>query len=376
MSLFTLANRTDAETERRPFDDGQPSQLPPVKAWAAVGAVVVALLAYSITKWIAGGHVKSTPTGPTPVPTFMSVGILVTQALLIVACLVVLWRVVIKPWRRDGRPSFDALFAIGITIAGVFNDPVVNYISPIFTWNAKLTNLGCYQCYYPGWMSPSRTLAEPIFWAPTAYFSMMFLLGVWASTILRGLRRRLPYASRVRLLLILFVFMSVFDIPWELLMTYLGIYVMPSAEPHITIFAGHYYQLPLYETLASASWITLLGAARYFRNDKGETLAERGLSTLKATPVRETILRVLAITGMTAAIQFVTFAPWFLVSLKGPAWPADVVNRSYLTTQICGPGTDYLCPGPNNPIPRNTNSTHLTPSGQLVVPHPLPTTTP
>ena len=63
-------------------------------------------------------------------------------------------------------------------------------------------------------------------------------------------------------------------------------------------------------------------------------------------------MRFLAIAGI-ANIFFLTLynMPTAIVVSHGAEWPADHQKRSYLTNEICGDGTDRLCPEPRHPAP-------------------------
>ena len=54
---------------------------------------------------------------------------------------------------------------------------------------------------------------------------------------------------------------------------------------------------------------------------------------------------------------------WFTVNQDD--WPADTVSRSYFVYDLCGPGSEYACPGPDVPIAHN-DSGYLGPDGEFV----------
>ncbi len=54
--------------------------------------------------------------------------------------------------------------------------------------------------------------------------------------------------------------------------------------------------------------------------------------------------------------------------LPGFRWAPDIVNhRSYLRSEICGPGTGYACPG-GTFRSRGGVGAHLNPEGKLIAP--------
>lgn len=119
-------------------------------------------------------------------------------------------------------------------------------------------------------------------------------------------------------------------------------------------------------------WFTVLGAFRYFRNDKGQTFAERGAEKLtKATPTRRAGLRVLAVIGACNALTLAYYVPTYWLAIHSDEWPADITSRSYYT-HVCGNGTDTACPSQKIPIPVGPKSARVTPQGSLLTPAGLP----
>jgi uncharacterized protein DUF5135 len=110
-----------------------------------------------------------------------------------------------------------------------------------------------------------------------------------------------------------------------------------------------------------------MACLRYFKNDKGETLAERGVNAMKISTRRKTALRLLAIVGAMNLCYLGYIVAFNFMGLKGDAWPQDIQTRSYLTGYLCGPGSDQLCPDPTLPVPRQ-GGVHFDPYGKLVIP--------
>jgi hypothetical protein len=124
-----------------------------------------------------------------------------------------------------------------------------------------------------------------------------------------------------------------------------------------------------------SSLFTAVAALRFFVNDRGETIVERGIERLEGPKGRRLAIRVLA---TIAAVHLALFTlyniPNTWIGLHSAPWPADLQKRSYLTDHLCGDGTDRACPGPAVPLIRNDNSAHhggsayMSPTGTLVVP--------
>lgn len=112
-----------------------------------------------------------------------------------------------------------------------------------------------------------------------------------------------------------------------------------------------------------------MGALRYFKDDRGLTVVERGVDTLPISQGRKTLLRFLAISGMLNVLVFCFFnLPNGLIGAHSTEWPRDVQDRSYLTDRLCGEGTDRACPGPTVPLPAGDRSAYMNRDGGLSIP--------
>ena len=352
----------------------------PILAWAVVGAFFDVIAVVAMVGWIRSGQMKRVPPGPSEVPTWMQWTSPIYQAAGMVAMVVVVYLFLIRPWRREGHITTDGLILLAI-VPCVWQDQLINFFQPWFTYNTYLFNLGGWFSHIPGWMSQNGHLqAEPLLWIVPIYVYACFGATVAVSVGLRKVKERWPHLGAFGLLSgcfgVLCVFFSLIEPVW---MT-LGFYTYPGAIKGLTVFHGRYYQYPIYCAILGAVWVTFMASFRYFRNDRGETLAERGLDQLRVTGMKRTGIRFLALSGaMTTA--FMCYAiPGAIIGLYSDPWPKDITSRSYFVHGICGPGAtewiqdenmarngEYACPGPNVPIPRR-NSVHLGPDGKLVVP--------
>jgi hypothetical protein len=117
---------------------------------------------------------------------------------------------------------------------------------------------------------------------------------------------------------------------------------------------------------------------RFFTDDRGRTVVERGLEQVRGGVARQQFVRFLAVFAAASSIFLLIYnvpAQWF--GMHADPWPQDVLKRSYFVGALCGDGTDRLCPDPALPMP-SRNSGHINPGGQLVLPPgaQLPTTVP
>ena len=366
LSAPTAEKPSDRSPQPAALAPMTPTKSKPVVLWAYLGAAFLVLEAYIVAAWILSGDATRTPTGTTPLPGWMKatthgweIGGLVVLAIFIHG-------VVIRPWRREGHITLDGMLTF-VCLSLYWQDPLVNYTQTFATYNAAFINFGSWGPHIPGWLSPNGNLfAEPVFWTAPVYVYLMFGGVILAGWVMRKAHERWPRSSRLRLFLVAWAFLAGMDLLWEPLFMRLGFFSYGSSIRWLTLNHGHYYQFPVYESLLFgacwATWATL----RYFRDDKGRTMVERGADDLRTSPKRQTLTRYLALTGAFNAIYLAVYCiPFQIFPLHADAWPADIQNRSYLTNGLCGPNTSYACPGQQVPIPR-PDSARVGPTGDLV----------
>jgi hypothetical protein len=176
---------------------------------------------------------------------------------------------------------------------------------------------------------------------------------------------RWPRRSGLFLIAVCFVFMMVVDFLIEGMGALrLGFWAY-SGGP-FALNPSHFYKFPLNELFIAAAVFTAPASFIYFKNDHGQSIAERGLDRVDRR--RRGVVQFLAVFAVTQMILLVFFhLPSAVVSMNQSAWPKDVQDRSYLTNHVCGAGTDRACPGPSIPASR-PGSAYVSPSGGLVVP--------
>ena len=269
----------------------------------------------------------------------------------------------------------DGMLVIAFTTLWV-QDPLSHYGGHWFVYNSWLVNFGSWGHQIPGWHSygePGAMVVEPILLIGGVYvyaFTLTMLLG---TAVMRRAKARWPQMGKVGLLSITFATMVAFDIVFEgVIFLPLGIWEYPGGP--LAVFPNTYHAFPLNEILTVSLLFTGVAALRFFRNDKGETLVERGAEQIRS-PRQRTVLRLLAVIAGVHLIMFLTYnVPNYLIGTHPRDWPEDLVKRSYFTNGLCGEGTDRACPGPSVPLTRSYNSfrkhgsAYLGRDGQLVVP--------
>ena len=351
---------------------------PPIKIMAFFGVLLSLFMAYVWGKWITGPNFKRVEPGPTQAPDWMIFALQAFEIGGVLLAGMVIWRCLIRPWRRDGRPSTDGLLVIGFATVW-FQDPFSTYYVNWFTYNTNLINFGSWVQDVPGWVSygsPGHTIAEPIVFIGPSYVYFLMLGVLFGSWVMRTLRKRWPKIQAWQQLIVCFVAMCALDLVAEgLIWMPLGFWSYPGG--HGILFPSTYHKFALEEMIPIGLMFTGLSALRYFRDDKGQMMVERGADKISGQG-RQTIARILAMVAVAQVIFFVTYnGPAMLVAAAAHEWPKDVQQRSYFTNYVCGDQTDRACPGHGVPITRSTDSAYLTPDGQLrpgtaPLPQPVP----
>ena len=301
----------------------------------------------------------------------MKVSLISWQIVIPIVAGYLVWRFVVRPWRREHRVPFDGLMIIAFFFMW-FWDPLSSFTGHWFTYNAYLVNMGSWVSDFPGFLAygePGAMLPEPIILDGPIYMTGFMLGTVFGCWVMRKSEARWPHFGPGRLIGICFVACMFFDLVIE------GLIWMPSgyysyAGGHLSLFPNSYHKFPLHEMIfASALW-TGFSVLRYFKNDKGETLAERGMSNLKLGEGKKTIVRFLALLAAMSVVFNVAFnIPIALfIAPHTSEWPQAVQNNSYFNDHLCGAHTDRKCWGPGVPNARGADTAHINNEGKLVVP--------
>lgn len=352
-----------APAMRQPYVEERPFK--PVKVLAAAGVLALAMEALVIGRWIAGPHFKQTPVGPSSVPTYMKVGLTALTAIGAAAWLACMWFFLIRPWLRERRITVDGMFAITFVLI-YWLDPFGDWVVPQFTYNAWLWNRGSWLPEAGSLMPNAGRIPEPVFLTGPLYLWCIFGVVVGANVLMRKAKARWPQLGTFGMVAGTIGCFIVWDLFWELTFIRIGYWTYPTTPHWLTIFGGNWYRINLTEPMCWGTTWAAFALLRYFKDDKGRTVAERGADQIRTTSRNQSLLRFLAIYG-TCNVFFLLFyiIPTNAIAIHGDSWPKDTLKRSYFTDGVCGAGTGYACPSQGTPIPR-PQSAHLNPAGQLV----------
>ncbi len=339
----------------RPVAVREPRKVVPVKWWAVAGVIAIALQAGIFFHWIfISGNFNETDTGPAEISSFMSASLWFLQTICIVLGIWCLYWFFFRRWKQGEPLGIDSYMIIGIYLVW-WQDPILNYFQNWATYNAYTVQRGSWSSSIPGWLAPnSHNMAAPLLFTIPVYGAVAFVCSLTVAKAMRAARNRYPHVGNVGIVAIGFAICSVIVFACETAFLRLGIYAYPGAIEWMTIFHGEYYQYPLYEWLIFTSIWTTWASILFFRNDKGETVAERGLEELRAkTGKRLDWVRLLSVVGVVNVSFFLVYnLPLQPFALHAEEWPEVFQERTFMLNEMCGTGTDIACSGTDIPIPR------------------------
>ena len=326
--------------------------------WASAGALSTFVILRGLAAWIAGPDFKSSPKGSDPISDTKLFALHCFEAAVFAVGLFMLWRYLVRPLVQERRFTFDGMLIVAVLLM-YFYDPLDNYFNYTFSYNAYFLNFASWAREIPGLQAPNqRFFPEPFLVMGGFYAIFMFGSAVFGCWYMRKVAARHPGASNLRLFTDLFLVVLVLDTVVENVFMRTQFAAYPGVVHSLSVFAGNYYQFPLYEPFIIATFACGMTAIRWFRDDRGHSLAERGIETTRISGRTRTGLRFLAVTGLVHTWFIVGyFVPYNFFALKADTFPP---MPSFLRAGICGEGTDYACPSGSVPIPHN-NSLHIRP---------------
>lgn len=353
MSALPVSQVTQRQT-RGGADDEVAGSWRPVIGWATAGAVLLAFEAIVLARWVFGPNFKSTSPGPDQISRGHQIFFIALQIAVPLAALAALYFWVYRPWRLKGRLTTDGMFTLSAAMV-FFWDMSMNYTSVSLLYNSHLVNRGAWaNGSWPGWVSPNANLLpESLFITIPGYVALVFSQVVLVLWIVRKIKARRPKLGAPATVAFIFVGLVVVDTIIETLLLRTEIYAYPGAIRAITLFAGHTYQVPLSETvLFGGVALGAIACLSHFRDDRGQTVVERGLDKVRVGPRSKQLIKFFAIFGAVHVVFLVLYMvpqQWFAVH-SGP-FPSGY--KSYMVNDMCASGSDgKTCPGPGVPMPR------------------------
>jgi hypothetical protein len=337
MVIDTTGFRTDAAPKAPPIE----RRVRPDRWFSAIGAMSILMAVYLVVAWVASGEFKRTPTGRDPVSAATKAwawGWQVASIVLFLACVAY----VVRRSRREGRLTFDALILIAWTIVIWLDPATTNFFRTQMLYNSYLVNFGSWAPQMPGWLSPNAHLfPEPLIAWGGLYGVTSLGATVIGCNAMRLGKRRWPELGKVGTVLCGLAAIAITDLLLEIFFIRTGLYAYGGAIRSLSLWGGHRYQFPLYESLIFGATWTASAALRYFRDDRGLSIVERGIVETTPPARLKTARRVLAVTGFVTVIYVVYSLVFSLTALWGDPFPTGY--PSYMINGMCGAPTPYQC---------------------------------
>ena len=330
----------------------------PVVYWAVVGGILLLFQFYVLGRWMLGPTFVPTLPGPEPISSGQQLYFQILQLLVSIAMLICLWVWIVVPWRRERRLTTDCMLALSAAMI-FFWDMCMNYTSVALLYNSHLVNYGAWaNGAWPGWTSPNgNLLPEPIFVVVPGYTCLVFGQVVFVCWVLRRAKQRWPAMGIGTIIALIVIALTGIDSVLEMALIRSGVYAYPGGIRAITVFAGQTYQFPMSEGfLFGGLGLGSIAVLKFFRDDKGQTLAERGIENVQIGVAAKQWLRFLAIFGFCHGMFFLLYmVPNQWLSTHSDPFPQGY--PSYMINGMCVSGDHHdQCPGPGVAMPRPTNN--------------------
>lgn len=322
--------------------------------WSAlIGAVILFVEIWTLVAWLSD-H-------PHQVNQFATIGSVNWWACTIYESLglvlaIAVGSYVVRGCIRERRLTFDAAFLLSGSLM-FWADANPNFFAPVLLYSSNFVNLNSPQGHMPFAINPViGSMPDPILITVPLESCGLLAVAMAIGAVARWLRTRYPGISTQKLVGLLVLGGVVVEILVELPMVGFGLwtYTTPAG---ISIPFGGGRRLSLIEVVAGTSFLLLPALLRLFKNDRGETLVERGLQGKK--PVARAVILVLAVYSFTEILAWgPALVPDLLSSLYERPWP-HLAN--YLVNDTCDApgitGTAYgPCPGsPSYRMPIRTS---------------------
>ncbi|MFE3000547.1 spirocyclase AveC family protein [Nocardia sp. NPDC059246] len=334
---------TTLQTTPTPQSAGtaRPREVPGAVILAVIGALVVGYALWTWGAWLAAGPAQITGHRD---PHDVSWWVARAYEMIMLVAVVAVSVHIVRACLRERRLVFDAV----MVIAGFFTlfwDPMVNWMQPNFMYSSQWLNLNTWTGYAPGVVNPTASqMPQPVFIMFIYPFGLLAFAMVLNAAMSWAKRVR-PQISNLALLAFSYAFGTVLGMVLEAPAFLSHLWALPGAPNTFALFGnGHRY--PWAEYLTTGVVFTTFACVRFFKNDKGQTVVERGVEGF-GTGWR-TAVRILSTTAIFAMSMWVLLLVQIPAGLHSSPYPADYPG--HLINDLCSvrpdqPTTYGPCPG-------------------------------
>lgn len=306
---------------------------------AGLGAIFLFFEIWTLTAWFADG-VSSVTAFRDPNSIDAHAAMVYEIIAVIVAITVAIYA--IRSCIRERRLTFDAKFCI---MGGLLYwvDPFANWAQPIFYYSSNWVNLGNWCGHAPFMVNPDcGRLPEPVLFLGCLYTFGFLAFCMGLNKIMGLIKHRWPEISAVKLIGVTFVLAMIIDVALEVPITFFRLWFYPGWPLSITGSAVRY---PFFEPIIAAILWAGLAAVRFYKDDKGRTIVERGMDHL--APRSRSFVTILGLVGISQGLAFISVT---ILVAHGPYMEQFPRMPAWLVNNMCDApgitGTAYgPCPG-------------------------------
>ena len=320
---------------------------PPKRRWswahylALIGAPILFLNVWTVSAWLADGPRQITAYRDHNDPSWYAARFY--EGVMILVALAVIIYLIRGCVRERQFLTWDVMFCLcGATM--FWADAADNFFQPVLLYSSQWINLTNPCGHMPFVVNPHCGAVPDAFlfnWLAETFALLGAVVVVMAG--LDRLRLRKPHLSTAQLFGVVCLIGVLVDLLLEVPIIALGLWTYTAS---VGIPFAHYAKYALVELIEGGLFVAFLIWLRYYKNDRGETLAERGLGHLRPGPKK-----ALTLLAMYGFVQLVTWVPGGLpmqaASFYQRPWPKDI--PTHLLNGICDlgnvTGTNYgPCP--------------------------------
>lgn len=334
MAEVTHGGATSAHTQSR--------RLSAAQIWAFWGIILLIAQIYTWVGFFGHGPVSAEPEGPYKPMTFWA-----ARVVEVMNWSVLLWALsyVIRQCRRERRFTFDAQFCVAGALT-YWCDPIVEFFQPIFFNTAYYVNVHDWTGFMPFIVNPDAgQILEPYLAYFPIYAGGFLSCAITLNALMARVKARNPDVSIFTLFALGFVIGAVLEIVMELVWLNFELISYPGAPDFLAVYVGD-LKMPFIEWVTAGIVFASFSLVRFYVNDKGERITERGLEHF-AVPVRRIISTLAMMAILNSLMITVSLMDAFVGLYSAPYRP----QPAHLLNHACdvpggNSGTRYgPCPG-------------------------------
>lgn len=308
--------------------------------WASVGFIFLIVQLYVYGSWIISSDFKPTNPGSDPIPDYSRYWMYAFQTVSLLGAVVAVWWFA-RGIRQTGKIDAVRLLMLG-WLSAYWLDPFLNFLRPMFTYNAYLINYGCWCEFIPGWQSANGSrIAEPLLVDIPNYFfnfTATAVSGLWA---INKAKCRWPGISNIgkalAALVGIWIAMGALDVAATRIMHFDA---WPGSTQKFSLWGGQFFQFPLYEFLLFPLPFIACAFLLHSVNEKGYSSIEGGTGKLENLRMK-TLFRILAFVGFCNVLNLTYTTTMGVITLKSDPWPSNM--PSWLINEQCGDEIGIAC---------------------------------